>query len=342
MSQTDFRPGDFCVLVDQMRPVLISVLLMCLAALGFGWFTLARADLREANIEARYPASGQMVQVGGRDVHVIVKGQGPDLVLIHGAGGNARTFTYEFVEQLSDRYRVFAVDRPGFGWSDHTRDGLNAAFTTQTETPIEQARHLAAALRKLGADTPIVLGHSYGGAVAMGWALEEPTAGVVVVSGATMPWPGPLELYYRFFGSPVGGAVGAPLVSAYVTNTIVARAVEGVFTPSDVPDDYVDRAGIPLAIRKDTFRANARQVNALRPHVVEMSERYDTITVPLEIVHGTADTTVWPSIHAEPLAELVDGANLTLLEGVGHAPHHVAPLPVIDAIDRVADRAGLR
>ena len=46
----------------------------------------------------------------GRNVHVVVKGSGPDLVLIHGAGGNARDFTYQFVDLISDRYRVFVVD----------------------------------------------------------------------------------------------------------------------------------------------------------------------------------------------------------------------------------------
>lgn len=325
-----------------MRPVLIGALLVCVTALGFGWFASARADLREAAIEARYPASGQIVQVDGRDVHVIVKGQGPDLVLIHGAGGNARDFTYEFVDRLTDRYRVFTIDRPGFGWSERTRDDLNAAFTTEAESPIEQARHMAAAVRQLGAENPIVLGHSYGGAVAMGWALEEPTAGVVIVSGATMPWPGPLKRYYRIFGSSVGSAFGGPLVSAYASNERVAEALHSVFEPAVVPDGYLNGAAVPLAIRTDTFRANARQVKALRPHVVEMSVRYQTLNMPLEILHGTADTTVWPDIHAEPLSKLVDGAILTLLDGVGHAPHHVAPLPVIDAIDRIVARAGLR
>ncbi len=324
-----------------MRIVMIGVLLVGLSGIALGWFTLMRADLNEAAIEARYPPLGQIVQVDGRDVHVVVKGEGPDLVLIHGAGGNARDFTYGFIDRLADRYRVFAVDRPGFGWTDRTRVGLNAAFTTDAESPIEQARHLAAAVRQLGAENPIVLGHSYGGAVAMGWALEEPAAGVVIVAGATMPWPGPLQRYYRVFGSPFGSALGAPLVSAFVTEDRIDSALQSVFAPAPVPDDYTTGAAIPLATRTDTFRANARQVKALRPHVVEMSARYGELSLPLEILHGTADTTVWPNIHAEPLAELAQNANLTLLDGIGHAPHHVAPLPVIEAIDRIATGAGL-
>lgn len=314
-------------------------LLLLVAA---GWAILQWADFREAAIEARYPPLGQMVKVGDRTVHVIVEGQGPDLVLLHGAGGNARDFTFRFTEQLKTRYRVFSVDRPGLGWSDRVREGLNRAFTGDAESPAEQARVIAAATRQLGAKNPLVLGHSYGGAVAMAWALEEPAAGIVLLSGVTMPWPGGLDPYYKIFGSPLGSALGAPLVSAFVPRSRVERAVEGVFKPAPVTPNYYTSAAIPLATRIDTFRANARQVRNLRPHVVEMSKRYDTVSLPVEILHGTADTTVWASIHAEPITALLPNANLTLIDGVGHAPHHVAPEPVIAAIDRLAQRAGLR
>jgi pimeloyl-ACP methyl ester carboxylesterase len=157
-----------------------------------------------------------------------------------------------------------------------------------------------------------------------------------------MPWPGPLQQYYRVFGSLPGSALGAPLVAAYASESRIREALTGVFAPDPVPPDYYEDAAIPLTIRTDTFRANARQVKALRPNLVEMSTRYPDLHLPVEIVHGTADTTVRPEIHAEPLAELLPNAKLILLDGTGHAPHNVAPEPVIAAIDRVAFRAGLR
>jgi len=324
------------------RRIMVGTILIALAVIAFGRFTLMRADLREAAIEVRHRNIGETVQVNGRDVHVIVQGEGPDLVLIHGAGGNARDFTAAFADGLTGRYRVFAVDRPGLGWSERIDPAPNTAFTTAAETPIEQARHLSAAVQQLGANDPIVLGHSYGAAVAMAWALEEPAAGIVIVAGATMPWPGPLQRYYRVFGSLLGSAFGAPLVSAYVPDSRVATAVESVFAPAPVPPDYINTTAIMLGLRTDTFRTSARQVKALRPNLVEMSPRYGNLSLPVEIIHGTADTTVRPEIHAVPLSEIIPEANLTLFEGVGHAPHHVAPLHVEAAIDRIATRAGLR
>ena len=324
--------------------MIFSKVLLALLVLGFGfgWLTLLQAAERSRTIEAAFPPEGQFVSVDGRDVHVIVEGEGPDLVLIHGAGGNAQDFTYKFTDGLTDRYRVFVVDRPGLGYSERARPDIDAAFTTRAETPIEQARLLAAATRQLGAENPIVLGHSYGAAVAMAWALEEPAAGIVILSGATMPWPGPLRPYYRVFGSLLGSALGGPLVAAYVGEDRAREALGGVFEPDPVDPGYYEGAAVPLAVRTDTFRANARQVKSLRPNLVEMSARYSEMTLPVEVLHGTADTTVRTEIHAEPLVETLPNATLTVLDGIGHSPHNVTPKPVIDAIDRVATRAGLR
>jgi len=90
------------------------------------------------------------------------------------------------------------------------------------------------------------------------------------------------------------------------------------------------------------MRANAQQVNNLYPHIVKMSKQYSGLSMPLEIVHGDADTIVPLSVHSEPLSRQVPGANLTVLEGIGHMPQHVAAGEVEDAIDRAAARAGLR
>jgi len=319
--------------------MLTVSLLFAAGVIGLGIAIERRADLREAAIEARYPPEGDIIQVNGRNVHVVVRGSGPDLVLIHGAGGNARDFTHRFMDQLTDRFRVFVVDRPGLGWSQSV--GTGRGVLAAPDTPRAQARQLAQAVTQLGAVNPIVLGHSYGGAVAMAWALEAQAAGLVLISGATLPWPGPLQRFYRVFGSRLGGAIGAPLVSAFVSNERLARSIEGVFQPSPVPKDYLTGAGIPLATRIGHFRTSARQVRQLRPALVEMAPDYPRLSLPVEILHGTADVSVRADIHSQPLSQLLPNATLTLLDGHGHAPHHVAPKPIIAAIDRLAAGAGL-
>jgi pimeloyl-ACP methyl ester carboxylesterase len=322
--------------------LLTTAAVLSASACAFWYVADRRADLREAEIEARNPPLGEIVVVDGRRVHVDIQGQGPDVVLIHGAGGTYRDFTFGLTERLARDYRVLSFDRPGFGWSERISEDLNGPLSNRAESPIQQARHLAQAARQLGADRPLIVGHSYGGAVAMGWALEEPAAGIVILSGATMPWPGSVDWTYRVLGSRAGGLALPPFVSALVPQSYVQNALSGVFAPQPVPEGYLAKAGIMMATRIDTLRANARQVNALRPHVVEMSRRYPEITIPVEILHGTEDRTVYAEVHAEPLATLLSNASLTILEGIGHMPHHGATDDVIEAIHRAASRAGLR
>lgn len=286
--------------------------------------------------ERRYPPTGQLLDVGGTTVHAHVEGTGPTVILIHGASGNTRDFTFDLAGRLSDRYRVVAFDRPGLG---HT-DRLHA----EGESPREQARLLDDAAAQLGIGRAVIVGHSYGGAVALAWALERPerVAALVSLAGAANAWEGGLGPWYAIASSQLGGATVVPLISALAPRGQAERAMRSIFAPQPVPAGYADYIGVDLTLRPDTIRANARQVNGLKPHIVEMSRSYGGIDVPLEIVHGDADTIVPLAIHSEPLSRQIAGANLTVLDGVGHMPHHADPEAVVAAIDRAAARAGLR
>lgn len=303
-----------------------------------------RAAEREAAAQAAYPPSGRIVEVQGTPVHAWVSGSGPDVVLIHGAGGSLRDFTFSLAPALADRYRVIALDRPGHGYTGHPDPRYAGTWGAEGESPQTQARLLRAAAAEFDTRNPIVVGHSYGGAVTLAWGLQAPdtTAGLVVLAGATMPWPGGLAASYHVNGSGLGGATVVPAITAFASREQVQDVLAGVFAPQPVPSGYAAHFGLPMATRRDTLRANARQVLALRPHLVEMSAAYSTLDLPVHLVHGTADTTVGLSIHSEPLAELLPEARLTVLAGTGHMPHYADEAAVIAAIDEVAGRAGLR
>ncbi|KJZ20199.1 alpha/beta hydrolase [Loktanella sp. S4079] len=303
------------------------------------------AQQRATKAEAQYPPLGNFVSVNGRQVHYVQQGTGPHLVLLHGAGGNLRDFTFSLMDQLTDRYTVTAFDRPGLGYTDQT-PGVSAAPTsTQGDSPQDQAAMLKAAAEQLGITQPIVAGHSYGGIVAYAWAvsdLEHPStanaSAVVSIAGVTMPWPGELDRFYTVNGSAFGGAVTVPLISAFAPRSVVRSRIESTFTPQAAPIGYADYIGAGLTLRPDTFRANVRQVNTLRPHVVQLSQHYPDLRLPIEIVHGTADTTVPIHIHAEEVIKLIPGASLTRLDGIGHMPQQTNQTDVIAAIDRAASR----
>ncbi|MCX7299011.1 MAG: alpha/beta hydrolase [Rhodobacterales bacterium] len=323
----------------------LSLILVCGLLLAGGIiFVERRASARETEAQARFPPLGQMLTVNGRKIHAVVMGQGPDLVLIHGAGGNLRDFTFDLAGRLAPHYRVIMLDRPGAGYSERASVAYESLWTTTAESPREQAELLQQAAAQLGAVRPIVLGHSYGATVAIAWAVYFPDriAALVDISGPVMPWPGGLSWFYNVNGSLAGGVAVPPLLTAFATQGMIDDSLIGVFAPNPVPVGYADSFGVPLSLRRSAIRANARQVSTLRPLVVEMSPLYPQITIPVEIVHGDADVTVPLAIHSEPLSRLVPDAHLTVLHGVGHMPHHIYPDTVIAAIDRAAARAGLR
>lgn len=287
-----------------------------------------------------YPPTGRFVSVAGTLVHTYVaeaeREDAPTVILIHGASGNSRDFSFDLTGRLDDSYRVLAMDRPGLG---HT-----PPLHARGESPAEQAALLDAAAGELGVERAVVVGHSYGAAVAMAWALEHPerVAGVVSLAGATMPWPGGLGPWYSIASSGIGGATVVPLVSAFAPPAVARNAIASVFAPQEPPEGYAQYIGIGLSLRPRTLRASARQVNTLKPHITAMAERYHRLDMPVEVVHGTQDTIVPMKIHGARMIELIPGARLTPLEGVGHMPHHARPEAAVSAIDRVAERAGLR
>lgn len=304
-----------------------------LALLGLTGATQVLAARREARAAKLTPPTGQDVEVAGRRVHVEVLGAtGPDLVLIHGSSGNIRDFTHRLAPELAQRYRVFVVDRPGFGWSDPLPGG---------GTLFDQAGAIQEAVARLGATRPLVLGHSYGGAVALTWAATRPgtLAGLLPLSGVAYPWETGLGAYYTVLSHPLGQFLVIPLLTAFTPTPVIRSEIGKVFRPQQAPAGYIGHFGPDLTLRRSQMRVNARQRRALLAEIEALSPRWAEIAVPVEVVHGESDDIVPVEIHAARLAERLPGARLTRLPGIGHAPHHVAIPDVIAAIDRLAIRA---
>lgn len=316
----------------------MKVLLILIGLVAVFWaVTLWKAARHEARAEAAYPPLGQIIEVDGHALHYVQEGAGPDVVLIHGASGNLRDFTFDLIGRLvAEGFRVTAFDRPGLGYSDRIdRDGASI---------FEQAAFLNAGARQIGLERPVVLGHSYGGAVALAWATRHPddVSALVLLAAASNPWPGPLSLYYRVLSHPLGQRIAVPLLTAWVPDHVVTDAIAEVFVPQATPEGYADYIGAGLTLRRVSLRENALQRASILPEVREMVPDYAALDLPVEILHGTADSTVGLEVHSEPLAAQVEGAHLVRMEGVGHSPHQAQPQTVVAAVQRAATRAGLR
>ena len=151
--------------------VMLIAFLPILVAVAWGYDAYA-----SARVTTLYPPPGQFVQIGGAKMHYICEGTGePTLVLIAGIPGGALNWT-PVMPGLAAHHRVCAFDRLGQDWSDpapHPR-----TFTTAAD-------ELHSALQTLGIEHPVVVGHSFGGALVQIYAAKYDVAGVVLVDGFT-------------------------------------------------------------------------------------------------------------------------------------------------------------
>lgn len=296
--------------------------------LGVSGLTGRRAARREAQAEAAFPPSGQFALVGTHRLHYEVAGQGPDLVMIHGASGSLRDLSFRLRDRLADRFRVILVDRPGLGHSDPIPEtGLRA-----------QAEFLRRGLEVLGLRDPILLGQSYGGSVALAWALMGGVKALVLVGSPSLPWPGKLDPWYRLTATTLGRRLAIPLASAFVPDRYVAQTTAAIFAPDPVPQGYEAHIGAALSLRRKTLAVNTAQVNALRDELVALEPHYPGLTLPVELIHGRADRIVPLDVHSGPLSARLPNARLTVIDGAGHMPHHAHIDRVIEAVHRSALR----
>lgn len=301
---------------------------LLLLALGALWTAMLVHDA-----ERLHPATGSFVVVDGARLHVLDRGAGSTIVLVHGAFGGAEDWEPTILDALARKHRVLAFDRPGHGHSDPVArcDG----------DPREQARVLLHAWRALGVERPVVVGFSYGAAVALAIALEArgDVGALVTINGAMHSWGGTFEPAYDLAATPGIGPLFTHTWATPLASLIAPSSVRRAFAPLDVPSTF-DRSPIALAIRPRSFEANAADIDALDPFLRGQEQRYPELALPLVVVVAEEDQVTTPSIHSHALAREVPGAELVSVPGAGHQLPYTHTALVIEAIERAAARAG--
>lgn len=315
------------------RMNLVTAIICLLLAVGFALAGATRTG--SWLIERRNAPVGDLADIDGVLLHhVLVEAGGeadlPPLVFLHGASGNLLDQMVPLRPALEGRARMLFVDRPGHGWSERG-SGL--------DNPEAQARTIARLMDHHGIGQAIIVGHSFGGAVAAAFALAHPekTQGLVFLAAATHPWPGAdTAWYYELTARPVVGRLFAETVAWPAGIFRMKAASACVFSPNRMPDDYLRQAAIGLVLRPAAFRANAIDVAGLYGHVAEARKRYGEIDAPTVVISGNRDTVVYEEIHSEGLARDIPGARLVWVDNLGHKPEWVATDLVVAGIEAVA------
>ncbi len=296
---------------------------------GGGLALYAAAAARR--FERMVPRDGELIDVEGARLHVVERGQGPALLLIHGLGGQLRNFS-RILGPLAERHRVVLVDRPGSGYS-------TAAGALQPSLA-EQARSLASLIDRLGLDRPVVVGHSLGGALALVLALNHPASigGLALLAPFTRPVSDVPSAFALL-------AVRSPLMRALIAWTAVVplaqmapeRTAALVFAPEPVPRDFAVAGGGALGLRPANFQATSADLVGANDAAAEIARRRGELDLPVEILFGSGDAILDPAHHGDEAAAAIRGARLERIEG-GHMIPYTRPEVVAAWVEGAAER----
>jgi pimeloyl-ACP methyl ester carboxylesterase len=296
---------------------LLVVLLALVAASSGGLVIFTAVTARR--VEKALPPRGRFIEVAGARIHYLDKGSGPAIVILHGLGGQMGNFTYALLERLTDEFRVILMDRPGSGYSTRAR-GATGRLT-------EQAATVAEFIRKLGLERPLLVGHSLGGAIALGVALDFPDSvkGLALIAPLThveKNAPAPfqaLDIRSNFLRWLVAWTVATPI------GIRGGKAIlDAIFSPEAAPVDFPIRAGGILGLRPWSFYNTSSDMRAVNFDLRAMVGRYGSLRVPVRILYGTSDEVLDHRMHGEAMKTRSSMVNVELAQG-GHMLPITAP-----------------
>lgn len=248
---------------------------------------------------------------------VIQAGQGKPLLLIHGLGASSYTWR-SVMPLLARRRRVIAVDLKGFGESDKPLDGkysiLDQAELIRTFIRQENLRHLT------------VVGHSYGGGVALVLALrlaeekDRRVESLVLIDSVAYQQPTPF--FFKVLQTPLVGEVGFGLTPPEL-QTAGALAI-AYHDKGKVSADSVLTYAKPL-YTEGGRHALVRTVEQITPPgVEELVQRYRTLKTPTLLVWCRQDKVVPLSYGARLNADLPN-SRIEVIDECGHMPQEEKP-----------------
>lgn len=252
-------------------------------------------------------------------------GEGAPVLLLHGFG--ASTFTWRRIApELAKTHRVIAVDLKGFGQSDKPFDSRYSVF--------DQAELLTELIANRDLRNLTIVGHSFGGGVALVLALSEDPrlegriSKLVLLD--TIAYPQDIPVFFRMLDMPVFSHLGVRMVPPAVQTRIALQIA--YLDNSKIEDEEVETYAAPLrtAAGKHAIIHSARQI--MPEGLEEISERYKSIELPTLILWCDHDRIV-PLDVGLKLRRTLPNARLEIVDGCGHMPQEEQPETTLELIE---------
>lgn len=250
------------------------------------------------------------------------EGSGRPLLLIHGFGTS--TYTWRRVApELATNHRVIAVDLKGFGQSDKPMDERYSVF--------DQAELLAQLIEDRNLRDLTLVGHSFGGGVALLLALEadQRLKGRIsrLVLLNTLAYPQNMPVFFRMLNMPFFSHVGVRMVPPAVQTRVALKIA--YHDDSKIDDSEVEVYAGPLktAAGKHAIIQSARQI--VPEDLDALAERYKSIALPTLILWCDHDRIV-PLDVGLKLRRAMPNASLKVVQGCGHMPQEEQPSQTLE------------
>ncbi len=318
----------------------LSILLLVILFLGLS--LAVTGAVAKANLKERYPAPGQMIDVGGYNLHINCLGQGsPTVVLESGWSDFSILWTYVQPE-VAKITRVCSYYRAGTGWSESS---------PQPRTAEVMVEELHALLTKAGVQGPYVLvGHSMGGVIMRVYAHHYPqdVVGMVMVNSVH-------EEHFLRYPTTVLEASQNFLKQfqylGWLKSTGLMALVPQSIPNRGLPDDALEQYRAVLATTEN-FEAYTTEWNTLQEsydevlslHITDLGEMPLTVLSrglpdPSPLVSDSENQQLW-EIMQQWQSKLVDLSSQSKQIVADESHHHIQldqPELVIEAIQEMVD-----
>jgi pimeloyl-ACP methyl ester carboxylesterase len=265
------------------------------------------------------------IELAGRPHRLYVEeaGQGTPLLCLHTAGSDTRQYRALMNDPRVTRdYRVIAFDMPWHGKSSPPAGWQDEEYRLTTEAYVAMILAVAAAL---GLDKPVAMGCSIGGRVILHLALDHPEKFSAIIGLESAAYAEPYyDLAWLHRGDVHGGEVAAGVVSGLVAPTAPQESRWETLWHYMQSGPGVFKGDLYFYTKDGDIRDRVANI--------------DTRRCPLFLLTGEYDYSCTAEATLE-LGRLIKGAEVKIMEGLGHFPMSEDPekflgylLPVLDRI----------
>lgn len=253
------------------------------------------------------------IDVEGLRTRYLKAGEGPPLVLLHGVGTSSSEWSW-VLPDLAHNNLVYAIDLPGYDGSCKPPD-YSPAFT---------ASFVNAFLDAVEVESAVVVGHSFGGLVALHLALSEPTRVSVLVLSDSAGLGRTVNPTMIALSSPGGEELASILAKTHLgaAQRAFRRALLLFARPWQIPwkwvKDQYKLAQLPNFT--DATLYSLRNAVGVTGQCEVLLDRLPQLQMPTLIIWGIEDK-VFPYSQAKDAIALVQDGSLELIPNCGHLPH---------------------